>query len=79
MDNSRLVGGGSTTRNSYGATAASPIPNVGFSNPSQPELHSLSESITTNIYTINSSLKQLDNTLKTLGTKRDNQGLRDKV
>lgn len=77
MDSSQLIGGSS--RHSYGATSASPIPNVGFSNTSQPELYSLSENITTNIYTINSSLKQLDDTLKTLGTKRDNQGLRDKV
>ncbi|XP_046673102.1 syntaxin-12 [Homalodisca vitripennis] len=77
MNNPRLVGG--PTQRSYGATSDSTVPSVGFSSSSHPELYALGENITTNIYTINSSLKQLDETLKALGTKRDNQGLRDKV
>ncbi|KAF2902845.1 hypothetical protein ILUMI_03339 [Ignelater luminosus] len=43
------------------------------------EFNSLCDNIVTNIYTINSSWKTLDNALKSLGTSRDNQGLRDKI
>lgn len=43
------------------------------------ECNSLCDNIVTNIYTINSSWKTLDNALKSLGTSRDNQGLRDKM
>ncbi|XP_054267549.1 syntaxin-12 [Macrosteles quadrilineatus] len=77
MNNPNLMGGPS--QRSYGAISESMVPTVGFSNASNPELYTLSESITTKIYTINSSFKQLDGTLKALGTRRDNQGLRDKV
>jgi len=77
MNNPNLMGGPS--QRSYGATGESLMPTVGFSSSSHPELHTLSESITTNIYTITASIKQLDDTFKALGTRRDNQGIRDKV
>lgn len=74
MNNPRFLDGPS--RPTYGAMATSTA--ILNSSP-YPELHSLSESIATNVYTINSSLKQLDDTLKAIGTKKDSQGLRDKV
>jgi len=70
---------GGSGQTSYGATSESALPSIGFSHSSHSELYGVSESVTTNIYTINASLKQLDDTLKALGTKRDSQGLRDKV
>lgn len=63
----------------YGTSSDSP--KVGFSGlPFSPtEFYNLCENITTNIYTINTSWKTLQQALKTIGTERDNQGLRDKV
>ncbi|KAM0725010.1 Syntaxin-12 [Formica fusca] len=52
------------------------VPEIGFS---PTELYSLSENITTNIYTINTSWKTLERAYKNIGTSKDNQGLRDKV
>jgi hypothetical protein len=52
------------------------VPEIGFS---PTELYSLSENITTNIYTINASWKTLERAYKNIGTSKDNQGLRDKV
>ncbi|KAL6257171.1 hypothetical protein P5V15_012101 [Pogonomyrmex californicus] len=52
------------------------VPEIGFS---PTELYSLSENITTNIYTINTSWKTLERSYKNIGTSKDNQGLRDKV
>lgn len=46
---------------------------------SSAEFNSLCDNIVTNIYTINSSWKVLENGFKNLGTNRDNQGLRDKM
>lgn len=61
----------------YGSTdQRSDVPDVGFS---PTELYSLSENITTNIYTINSSWRTLDRAFKTIGTSKDSQGLRDRV
>ncbi|XP_046748442.1 syntaxin-12 [Diprion similis] len=61
----------------YGSTdQRSDVPDVGFS---PTELYSLSENITTNIYTINSSWRTLDRAFKTIGTNKDSQGLRDRV
>lgn len=61
----------------YGSTdERSDIPDVGFS---PTELYSLSENITTNIYTINSSWRILDRACKTIGGSKDSQGLRDRV
>ncbi|KAJ9586832.1 hypothetical protein L9F63_019574 [Diploptera punctata] len=64
----------------YGAIGNN-VPNVGFAGLqfSPTELYNLSENITTNINTIIKSWKHLEQALKTLGTERDNQGLRDKV
>ncbi|KAK0162718.1 hypothetical protein PV327_006473 [Microctonus hyperodae] len=61
----------------YGSTdQRTDVPDVGFS---PTELYSLSENITTNIYTINSSWKILEKANKNIGTSKDSQGLRDKV
>ena len=64
----------------YGAIGGN-VPNVGFAGLqfSPTELYNLSENITTNINTIIKSWKNLEQALKTLGTEKDNQGLRDKV
>jgi t-SNARE domain-containing protein 1 len=58
----------------YGATAST---EVGFIGKRSPEFNTLCDNVVTNIYTINSSLKSLDNALKTIGTRKDNQGLRN--
>ncbi|XP_008203602.2 syntaxin-7 [Nasonia vitripennis] len=61
----------------YGSTdQRTDVPDVGFS---PTELYSLSENITTNIYTINNSYITLERALKQIGTNKDSQGLRDKV
>lgn len=52
------------------------VPDIGFS---PTELYSLSENITTNIYTINTSWRTLEKAYKNIGTSKDSQGLRDKV
>ncbi|KAF5281980.1 hypothetical protein FQA39_LY00504 [Lamprigera yunnana] len=63
----------------YG-TMSSDAADVRFEGPSNAtEFNSLCDNIVTNIYTINSSWKTLENALKSLGTTRDNQGLRDKI
>jgi hypothetical protein len=56
-------------------------PNVGFAGLqfSPTELYNLSENITTNINTVIRSWKHLEQALKSIGTEKDNQGLRDKV
>lgn len=46
-------------------------------NPS--EFNSLCESVVTNIYTINTSYKTLENALKAIGTNKDNQGVRNNM
>nr|CAD7571956.1 unnamed protein product [Timema californicum] len=66
---------------SYGSMNTN-VPNVGFAGGVQfspTELYNLSENITTNIYTINTNWKNLERALKSIGTERDNQGLRDQV
>ncbi|XP_076295012.1 syntaxin 13 isoform X3 [Lasioglossum baleicum] len=61
----------------YGSTdQRTDVPDVGFS---PTELYSLSENITTNIYTINTSWRTLNDANKTVGTNKDNQGIRDNV
>ncbi|KAL7303000.1 syntaxin-7 [Trichogramma pretiosum] len=61
----------------YGSTdQRSDLPDVGFS---PTELYSLSENITANIYTINSSYKTLSRSFKLIGTNKDNQAVRDRV
>ncbi|XP_044255887.1 syntaxin-12 [Tribolium madens] len=60
----------------YGATAST---DVGFMGKRSPEFNNLCDNVVTNIYTINSSLKTLDNALKTIGTRKDNQGLRSSI
>lgn len=72
------------SRTNYGTMGSrnpSIVPSVSFAGPtvSPTELKNLTENITTNIYTINSSWKNLENSLKLIGTARDNQGLRDKM
>jgi hypothetical protein len=64
----------------YG-TVCNNVPNVGFAGLqfSPTELYNLSENITTNINTIIRSWRNLEHLLKSIGTDKDNQGLRDKV
>lgn len=89
MDQS-LAGNGNQRR--YGATDG--VPGVAFagglgggglagdSNVSQfspTELFNLCENITTNIYTINNGRKMLEKELRSIGTPKDSQGLRDQM
>lgn len=71
----------SGTQRTYGSISDRNVPNVEFSGSqfSPTEMFALCENITTNVYTINSSLKQLDDAFKVLGTVKDNQGVRDKM
>lgn len=52
---------------------------AGISGDSSSTFNNYSDSVVTNIYTINASLKTLENALKTIGTNRDNQGLRNNM
>lgn len=74
---------GSASGRSYGAITSQneALPSVGVAgyNQSSSEISNICENITTNIYTINSSWKQLQQVLKVVGTNKDNQGVRDKA
>ncbi|PNF18452.1 hypothetical protein B7P43_G09020 [Cryptotermes secundus] len=74
------MSGGFERQKNYGATGNS-VPNVGYVGLqfSPTELYNLSENITTNINTVIRSWKNLEQALKSIGTDKDNQGLRDKV
>lgn len=61
----------------YGATSSSR--EIKFEGTTAQEFNTLCDNVVTNIYTINSSWKQLDSALKNLGTPKDNKGLRDKM
>lgn len=61
----------------YGATSSTR--EIDFVGSISTEFNSLCDSIVTNIYTINSSVKTLENSLKQIGTNADNQGLRHKI
>lgn len=54
-------------------------PVAGFSGEGSAAFNNYCDNVVTNIYTINTSLKTLENALRTLGTSRDNQGLRNKM
>ncbi|KAJ8922572.1 hypothetical protein NQ315_007602 [Exocentrus adspersus] len=54
-------------------------PAVGFSGEPTTEFNSYCDNVVTNIYTINSSLKTLENAIKNIGTTKDNQVLRNKI
>lgn len=60
----------------YGSIST-PIPS--FSDEMSTTFNSYCDNVVTNIYTINASLKTLENALKTIGTKKDNQGLRNNM
>ncbi|XP_074037650.1 syntaxin 13 [Leptinotarsa decemlineata] len=63
---------------SYGSITSPPA--VDFSGSSNSsEFNSYADNVVTNIYTINSSIKTLDNALKVIGTKKDNQGVRNQI
>ncbi|XP_049956335.1 syntaxin-7 [Schistocerca serialis cubense] len=63
----------------YGSTSTVPnVEIVGQQFNSEAVKH-LSESVATNIYTINNGWKNLEQAYKSIGTDRDSQGLRDKV
>lgn len=70
-----LINNGS--RPSYGATDGPP--DVTFAGFSPTEFYNLCENITTNVYTVTSSWKNLERALKTLGTNRDNQAFRENM
>lgn len=74
------MSGGFERQKNYGAIGNS-VPNVGYVGLqfSPTELYTLSENITTNINTVIRSWKNLEQALKSIGTDKDNQGLRDKV
>lgn len=61
----------------YGSISDSPEVNFNGGNPL--EYNSLCDSVVTNIYTINTSWKTLENGLKFIGTNKDNQGARNKL
>lgn len=61
----------------YG-TISSPT-DVGFSDRIATQFNSYTDNVVTNIYTINSSIKTLENALKLIGTKKDSHGVRNKV
>ena len=46
---------------------------------SPTELYNLCENITTNIYTINNGRKKVEQELRSIGTAKDTQGLRDQM
>lgn len=46
---------------------------------SPTELYNLCENITTNIYTINNGRKKVEQELRSIGTAKDTQGLRDRM
>lgn len=52
---------------------------VNFSSGNPLEFNSLCDSVVTNIYTINSSYKTLENALKAIGTNKDNHGVRNNM
>lgn len=52
---------------------------VNFNAGNLTEFNCLCDSVVTNIYTINSSWKMLENGIKNIGTNKDNQGMRDKL
>lgn len=54
-------------------------PVAGFSGESSTAFNNYCDNVVTNIYTINASLKTLENALKTIGTNRDNQGIRNNM
>lgn len=58
-------------------------PEVGFSgsthNDVSREFNDLCDNIATNLYTINSSIRTLLDTIKLIGTAKDNVGLRNKL
>lgn len=60
----------------YGAIS-NPI--AGFSGESSTAFNNYCDNVVTNIYTINASLKTLEKALKTIGTSKDNQGLRNNM
>ncbi|XP_075213297.1 syntaxin 13 [Lycorma delicatula] len=74
---------GSGGSQSYGSITSQnePLPNVSISGfgQSNSQVSFLCDNVTTNIYTINSSWKQLQQAMKIIGTNKDNQGVRDKV
>ncbi|XP_018319825.1 syntaxin-12 [Agrilus planipennis] len=57
----------------------SPNTEVGFEGTENEELNRLSDEVVTNIYTINSSWKTLDNALKSLGTHKDSHSHRERI
>ncbi|XP_026480583.1 syntaxin-12-like [Ctenocephalides felis] len=84
-----LRGNNPGTHRSYGSVNNSEVSSsieampsntdVGFAGFSPTELYNLSENIITNIYTVNSSWRTLEKALNNIGTRKDNQSLREKI
>lgn len=71
-------------RANYGAFSETPEVVFGGGRPRNPslcrsEFNQLSETISSNLFTIQGSGSNLERALKSLGTEKDNQGLRDSV
>jgi len=71
-------------RSNYGALSETPDVIFGGTRPrnsnvARSEFNQLSETISSNIFTIQSSGSNLERALKTLGTRRDTQGMRDSI
>ncbi|KAK9869971.1 hypothetical protein WA026_006068 [Henosepilachna vigintioctopunctata] len=54
-------------------------PDVNFAGNRSVEFNITCDNVVTNIYTINSSFRGLENALKNIGTTKDNHGLRNKI
>ncbi|XP_056642746.1 syntaxin-12 [Diorhabda carinulata] len=61
----------------YGAI--DPAPQVVFSDERIVEFNNVTESVATNIDTINSGIKTLENASNVIGTSKDNRGLRNQI
>lgn len=62
----------------YGSISTPAVEFSGSDNSSL-DFNNLCDDVVTNVYTINSSAKTLEGAAKTIGTAKDNQGLRNKM
>lgn len=74
------LAGSAKQQSNYGSTNER-VPNVAISGTkfSPTDILDLSDKVTTNIYTINTKRKDLEQNLKTIGTPKDSQELRNNV
>lgn len=62
----------------YGTMTEVPEVQFGGTSANTP-FHSLCDNVVTNMYNINSAWKTLTTALKSIGTYKDNKGLRDRM